>query len=202
MIDRIEGKVLELEPTHAVLDVGGVAFFLSITVQTYEHLGRTKQALLFTYLHVREDILQLYGFHSKDEREAFKVLIGISGVGPRVARAILSSVSATTLRDAITAGDWKRLTAAPGVGRKLAERMVVELRDKLANALETVAPSLESGEAPAGYAGRAGAIREAVEALVTLGHSQLSAEKLVTKAAKGMPEDAGVEDLLKTALSS
>ncbi|HEX03826.1 MAG TPA: Holliday junction branch migration protein RuvA [Bacteroidetes bacterium] len=199
MIDRIEGKVLELEPTHVVIDVGGVAFFLSITVQTYEGLGRAKRAMLFTHLYVREDALQLFGFQTPGERESFKILISISGVGPKVARAILSSVSVRTLRDSVSLGDWKRLTAAPGVGRKLAERMVIELRDKLPQSDNAIEP--DSGNV-SGYAGRAGSVREAVEALVTLGHSQLQAEKLVTRAAKKAGEDAGVEDLLKAALSS
>jgi holliday junction DNA helicase RuvA len=199
MIDRIEGKVVELEPTHIVIDVGGIAFFLSITVQTYENIGRAKSVKLFTYLQVREDALNLFGFFSKEEREAFKVLISISGVGPKVARAILSSVSTRTLHDAASVGDWKRLTAAPGVGPKLAERMVIELRDKLPKTGQVVEPS---GDDEVGYAGQAGAVRETVEALVTLGHSQLQAEKLVTRAAKKVGEGAGVEELLKTALSS
>ncbi len=199
MIDRIEGKVLELEPTHVVIDVGGVAFFLSITVQTYEKIGRAKSIQLYTYLQVREDALNLFGFHNREERESFKVLIAISGVGPKVARAILSSVTTRTLRDAATVGDWKRLTAAPGVGRKLAERMVIELRDKLPSSGEVEEPL---GDDSLGYSGQAGAIRETVEALVTLGYSQLQSEKLVTRAAKKAGEGAGVEELLKVALST
>lgn len=200
MIDRIEGKVLSLEPTHAVLDVGGVAFFIAISVSTYEKLGRPKTAILHTYLHVREDILQLYGFYDRDEREAFRILIGISGVGPRVAIAILSALTASTLHDAVAAGDWKRLTAAPGVGRKLAERMVVELRDKL-SPLEIETAEAAEGSTP-GYTGRAGSIREAMDALITLGYSQAQSERLVQKAAKKSDEDTTVEELIRMALSS
>ncbi|MBS1260688.1 MAG: Holliday junction ATP-dependent DNA helicase RuvA [Calditrichaeota bacterium] len=196
MIDRIEGRVLELEPTHAVIDVGGVAFHLAITVRAYEALGRPQRAALFTHLHVREDVLQLYGFHDRDEREAFRALIAISGVGPRVALAILSSMSAATLRDAVAAGDWKRLTAAPGVGNKLAERMGVELRNRL-RPVEVAA----DGAAPA-YTGRSAVIREAVNALVSLGHSQAQAERLAGKAARNAGEDATVEQLLRSALSA
>lgn len=195
MIDRIEGKVLELEPTHAVVSVGGVGFFLSISLQTYEKIGRRENALFHTYLHVREDTLQLFGFADKAERSAFKILIAISGVGPRVAQAILSSLSVATLRDAVAAGDWKRLTAAPGVGRKLAERMVVELRDRFGAPEEAAA----AGGAP-GYAGAAGAVNDAVQALVALGHNPASAEKLARQAAGKAGEGANVQDLIRIAL--
>jgi len=196
MIDRIEGKVLELEPTHAVVSVGGVGFFLSISLQTYEKMGRRKEALFHTYLHVREDTLQLFGFADKAERSAFKILIGISGVGPRVAQAILSSLSVATLRDAVAAGDWKRLTAAPGVGRKLAERMVVELRDRFG---APEADSEAAGSAP-GYAGAAGAVHDAVQALVALGHNPASAEKLARQAAGKAGEGASVQELIRLSL--
>lgn len=199
MIDRIEGEVLQLEPTHAVIGVGGIGFHVAITVRAYEILGRSKQARLYTHLHVREDAMLLFGFIDPTERAAFLALIAISGVGPKVARAILSSVSPDILRDSVAAGDWKRLTAAPGVGRKLAERMVVELRDRLGDAV--VADDEASGGA-AGYSGRAGEVREAVEALVTLGHSSAQAEKLVAKAARAADEGEGVEGLLRRALSS
>ncbi|MCB2198789.1 Holliday junction branch migration protein RuvA [bacterium] len=197
MIDRIEGRIVELEPTHVVLSVGGVGFFLSISLQTYEKIGRRDKVLLHTYLHVREDILQLFGFVDKEERAAFKILISISGVGPRVAQAILSSLSVATLRDAVAAGDWKRLTAAPGVGKKLAERMAVELRDRLGG---TEAAETATGEGPAGYAGVAGSIHDAVQALVALGHNPGSAEKLATQAAKKAGEGANVQELIKIAL--
>ena len=196
MIDRIEGNVIELEPTHVVLSVGGVGFFLSISLQTYEKLGRREKALLYTYLHVREDILQLFGFVDKDERSAFKTLISISGVGPRVAQAILSSISVATLRDAVAAGDWKRLTAAPGVGRKLAERMTVELRDRLGTPATEDAPS----GASKGYSGAAGAIHDAVQALVALGHNPANAEKLASSAAKKAGDGVSVQELIRIAL--
>lgn len=196
MIDRIEGAVLQIEPTHVVLDVGGVGFHLAISLQTYEKIGRNKRVKLLTHLHVREDILALYGFFDAAERHAFRTLIGISGVGPRVAQAILSSVTVETLRDAVAANDWKRLTAAPGVGRKLAERMVVELRGKF-GAEEIPAEAGAPGE---GYSGQAGAIHEAVQALVALGHNPVNAEKLARAAAKSVGEGASVQELIRTAL--
>jgi Holliday junction DNA helicase RuvA len=198
VIDRIEGDVVQIEPTHVVLDVGGVGFHLAITLGTYESIGRARRAALLTHLHVREDILALYGFAETAERDAFRTLIGISGVGPRVAQAILSSISVDTLREAVTAGDWKRLTAAPGVGRKLAERMVVELRGKLGDLAEEAA----EGAAPEGYAGRAGAVHETVQALVALGHNPVNADKLARKAVKSAGEEASVEELIRLALRS
>lgn len=197
MIDRIEGTVAQIEPTHIVLDVGGVGFHLAISLQTYEKVGRSKSVRLFTHLHVREDILALYGFFDQAERKAFRTLIAISGVGPRVAQAILSSVSVATLAEAVAASDWKRLTAAPGVGRKLAERMVVELRGKFD---EGAAPFVEDDQDGAGYKGAAGAIHEAVQALVALGHNPANAEKLARKAAKAAGEGASVQELIRSAL--
>jgi Holliday junction DNA helicase RuvA len=195
VIDRIEGDVVQVEPTHVVLDVGGVGFHLAISLQTYEKIGRTKRAKLLTHLHVREDILALYGFHDAAEREAFRILIAISGVGPRVAQAILSSVSVETLRDSVAAGDWKRLTAAPGVGRKLAERMTIELRGKFADEIAS-----RTDEDGGGYAGQAGAVHEAAQALIALGHNPANAEKLAHKAAKKASEEATVQDIIRNAL--
>lgn len=196
MIDRVHGQLLQQDPTHVVVDVGGVGLLLHISLQTYEKLGPGREVTLHTHLHVREDILALYGFAERAEREAFRILIGISGVGPRVAQAILSSVSVGTLRDAVAAGDWKRLTAAPGVGRKLAERMTVELRGKFGE-------PPEEDQAPSGaegYAGAAGVVHEAAQALMALGHNPAQAEKLAVKAAKQLGTEGSVQDVIKVAL--
>jgi len=195
MIDRIEGKVVELEPTHVVVSVGGVSFFLSISLQTWERIGRSQAITLFTYLHVREDLLQLFGFATPEERSAFKILISISGVGPRVAQAILSSLSVATLRSAVTAGDWKRLTVAPGVGRKLAERMTVELRDRFGEKGEET-----SGSEWTGYTGEAGVLHDAVQALVALGHAPGNAEKLAGQAIKKAGDNPTVQDVIRLSL--
>lgn len=196
MIDRIDGKIVSIDPTHAVVMVGGIGLYLSISLNTYEKVGRAKQFLFFTHLHVREDVLHLFGFADPAEREAFRKLIGVSGVGPKVAQAILSSLTARTLKESVRAGDWKRLTAAPGVGRKLAERMVIELRNAFGKAGDDEA-ELQDAE---GYSGAAGAVYETVQALTALGYNPAMAEKLAAKAAKASGDDAGVEDLLKIAL--
>ncbi len=199
MIDQLEGEILEIEPTHAVVQVGGVGFHLSISVYTYEAVGRSKHFYFYTHLYVREDQLRLFGFAERSEREAFRKLIGISGVGPKVAQAILSSLTPSTLADAVTVGDWKRLTAAPGIGRKLAERMTVELRGSFKPAEE---PVIEGEEAAGRYAGPAGGVYETMQALVALGYSAPQAERLAVKASKSAGDGAGVEELIRIALKT
>lgn len=196
MIDRLVGRVVEMDPTHVILQTGGVGFHVAISLQTFDAIGGEKEISLYTHLYVRDDNFQLYGFSTKAEREVFQKLISISGVGPKAAQALLSSLNTSTLIDAISSDNWKRLTAAPGVGRKLAERIVVELRSKFKHIIA------DSGDGGSGtvYEGEAGNVYEAVEALVTLGYGQGQAEKLVAKAAKGMSEDASVEDLVRIAL--
>ncbi|MBD3165412.1 Holliday junction branch migration protein RuvA [bacterium] len=200
MIDRIEGEIVHIEPTHAVVDVGGVGFFLSISVHTYEKAGRSKRFRFLTHLHVREDVLQLFGFADEAERAAFRKLISISKVGPKVAQAILSSLTVSTLRDAVAAGDWKRLTAAPGVGRKLAERLVIELRGAFGEDLGTSGDGADATGGGGSYAGTAGAVYETVQALTALGYAQDMAEKLAARAAKQAGADTDVQTLLKIAL--
>jgi len=193
MIDRVSGTIIEKDPTHVVVSVGGIGLHLSISLQTFERIGISKEVTLFTYLNVREDLLQLFGFAEREEREAFKMLISVNGVGPRVGQAILSSLSVSNLRDAVVAGDFKRLTVAPGVGKKLAERMVVELRDKFG--------AVEVGDiSEPGYSGDSGVVYEAASALMALGHSQGQAEKLISRAAKKVDGELTVESLLKLAL--
>ncbi len=195
MIDRIEGSVAEIDPTHVVVMTGGIGLHLSISLQTFENIKSSKTVYLFTYLHVREDNLQLFGFFEKAERETFKILIGMSGIGPRVGQALLSALTLGVLHDSVNAGDWKRLTAAPGVGRKLAERMTVELRGKF-GAISEIA-TLEDSPV---YVGSAGVVNDAVQALIALGHSSSQAEKLAAKAAKNANDDVTLEEIIRNAL--
>ena len=132
MIARLRGKLLEKQPNFALVDVGGVGYGVAIPVSTFSQLGEPGgEVLLHTYTHVREDALALFGFTSVGEKELFERLITVSGIGPRLAITILSGVPIDELKTAIRAGDTKRLTRIPGVGRKTGERMVVELREKL-----------------------------------------------------------------------
>ncbi len=196
MIDRLKGLALEVDPTHVIIQTGGVGFYLSISLQTYEKIEKTQEISLFTHLHVREDALQLYGFASREERDTFRKLIAVSGIGPRVAQALLSSLTVSTLKEAVRMEDWKRLTAAPGVGRKIAERMIIELRGVFAKEVGWIEETVKIE----GYRGPAGVVYQAIQALVTLGYQQSQAEKLVTRAAKALGDKATVEELIRIAL--
>src|SRR5215472_15703833 len=129
MISRLRGTVAARTPAGLVLDVGGVGYLVAATPRVTSRVG--EEASVETYLHVREDALQLYGFASADERELFELLLGVSGVGPKVALAIVSGSPSAELRRAIVREDTARFEAIPGIGRKTAQRVVLELREKM-----------------------------------------------------------------------
>ncbi|MGA9117185.1 MAG: Holliday junction branch migration protein RuvA [Bacteroidota bacterium] len=196
MIAFLRGTLLCADPTEATLDIHGVGFTVLIPLSTYRLLPAPGAAAdLLTHLHVREDILQLYGFATEAEREMFRLLIGVSGIGPRMALVVLSGISATDLADCIATGRREPLTAIPGVGRKLAERITVELKDRVARmqADGKLAPSKPELRSP---------IRaEAVRALAALGFTRMVAEKAVLRALEEeAPASGSLEDLVRTAL--
>jgi len=194
MIDRINGTLVGKPPAGAVIDVGGVAFAIATPMTTWEKLPALGgRASLFTYLHVREEALALFGFHSSVDREAFILLIGVNGVGPKMALAILSRFDRDELGEVMTAGDARRLQAVPGVGKKTAERLMIELRDKLG------APSLK-GTAASGTTATGGASTEAIRALETLGYTLQQADEAVRRARGALGETAPVEELVRRAL--
>jgi Holliday junction DNA helicase RuvA len=196
MIARLSGKLEAKSPTEIVLDVGGVAFALSIPLSTFERLAEPGTAIsLYTHLHVRDDALQLYGFFTEEERDIFRLLISVNGIGPKMAQGILSGIGISDLQGYILSGNSGALTSIPGVGRKTAERLVVELRDKISRA-ESAQPA--TGIAP----GSGSSIRtEALLALTSLGYSRQAAEKAVRGAMLESPEaEASVESLIKAAL--
>ena len=132
MFYYVNGTVAETGPNLAVIDCGGVGYACATTNYTLSQLKKGERAKLYTYLHVREEIFELYGFSSQAELNSFKMLIGVSGVGPKAALAVLSSTSPQNLALSIVTGDEKALTAAPGIGKKIAQRIILELKDKLA----------------------------------------------------------------------
>ncbi len=132
MFYYVSGTVAEIGPNLAVIDCGGVGYACATTNYTISRLKKGERAKLFTYLHVREEIFELFGFSSQQELSSFKMLIGVSGVGPKAALAILSSTTPNNLALSIVTGDEKALTAAPGIGKKIAQRIILELKDKLA----------------------------------------------------------------------
>lgn len=197
MIAQIHGTILEKHPTRVIVDAGGIGYEIWISLASFDKIGQPGDTTtLQTYLHVREDIMQLFGFVWSQEKELFLLLISVSGIGPKSALGILSSLSAADLRHAIATEDVDFLTSAPGVGKKTAQRMVVELKDKVVK--------LGSGEvsASAAHAGASSSqANEAVIALVSLGFARSSAEKAVAKAVRDHPDlSSTLEDLIKSAL--
>jgi len=181
MIARLRGTVAARTAAGLVLDVGGVGYLLAVTPRVSARVGQ--EATVETHLHVREDSLQLYGFASADERELFELLLGVSGVGPKVALAIVSGSTPAELRRAIARDDTARFEAIPGIGRKTAQRVVLELKEKL-------------GPADAAPAGGSPLAREA---LVELGWSLIDAERALAGVDESLPIEEQVRAALKQA---
>jgi holliday junction DNA helicase RuvA len=192
MIAQLRGTIEDKRPNQVLVDVGGVGYLVHIPLSTFYALGDMHSSVtLLIYTHVREDAFSLYGFLSAREKHLFELLISASGVGPVLALKILSGMSVDDLVPAVRAGDLARLTRIPGVGRKTAERMVVELRDKL-KAMEVP----EGPRQPAAPAGNAG---DVVSALLNLGYEQRAAEQAVERVGKNGAADS-FEALLRSAL--
>ena len=192
MFYYLEGTVSLTEPSLAVVDCGGVGYACATTNTTLSHLKRGERARLYTYLHVREDLFDLYGFYSMEELNTFKMLIGISGIGPKAALAILSASTPERLVTAIVTGDEKALTVAPGIGKKIAQRIILELKDKLAREQETLGVPAAGGGQPIG-----GKVTEAAAALQVLGYTQAD----IGAALRGIDTDAlPLEEIIRQAL--
>jgi len=192
MIARLEGALVEKSPEAVVLDVHGVGYELRVPLSTYFELpDEGKLVRLRVHTHVREDAFLLFGFGTELERSLFRLLLGASGVGPKLALAILSGLPVEKLVAALRAGNLAALVGIPGVGKKTAERIVVELRDRV-GAIDT---SSESASAP-----RDDASASAESALVNLGYPRAHAEKAVRRALESLPESPALESLIKEAL--
>tara|TARA_Y100001933_G_scaffold144745_2_gene143331 strand:+ start:13713 stop:14318 length:606 start_codon:yes stop_codon:yes gene_type:complete len=190
MIGRIEGQLVEITDNVVLLAVGGVGYEVEVTHGVLAGLpGRDKAVRLYTHFVVREDAQQLYGFGSRGERDLFRVLIRISGVGPKLALALISSMTLAELASAVRHDDVDVLVRVPGVGRKKAERLLVELRDKLP---ETVVPETAPARPAEGMA-----VQEAERALVALGYRAPEAARLVASV-KGEAE--GTEAIVRAVL--
>ena len=195
MFYYINGVVAELEPNLAVIDCGGVGYALNTTAYTIGQLKIGEKAKLYTYLNVREDCFELFGFAGKSEKRCFELLIGVSGVGPKAALSILSVTSPEALIMNIASGNDKALTAAPGVGKKIAQRIVLELKDKLAGeAGQSVSP--DAGFVMPSAAG-GGKRADAEAALAVLGYAPAE----ISAALKNIDVEAlSLEEIIKTAL--
>jgi holliday junction DNA helicase RuvA len=192
MIAQLRGTLADKRPNQILVDVGGVGYLVHIPVSTFYELGDLHSNItLLIHTQVREDAISLYGFLSSREKHLFELLISASGVGPVLALKILSGMSVDDLVPAVRSGDLVRLTRIPGVGRKTAERMVVELRDKL--------EAMEAPEAARQPVTTTGAAADVVSALLNLGYEQRAAEQAVERAGKdGAPES--FEALLRSTL--
>lgn len=197
MYAYIKGELAEINTDHIVIEAGGIGYQVFISLQTFDYLPSVGENLkIYTYLYLREDAMILYGFLTKDDLELFKLLISVSGIGPKGGLAILSTLEADDLRFAILSGDAKAISKAPGVGGKTAQRVILELKDKLSleDAFEAKTEHVQKNVAAAG-----GSVKnDAVMALTALGYS--STESLKAVSAVEITEDMDVEEVLKAAL--
>ncbi|MFN3345466.1 MAG: Holliday junction branch migration protein RuvA [Chloroherpetonaceae bacterium] len=194
MLAYLIGTLAEKSPVEVVVDVGGVGYAVSITSSTHQQLPALGEKVkLFTYLHLREDAVSLYGFATEEERQVYKLLLSVSGVGPKMAQTILSGMNASELREAIIANNVRALTNLSGVGKKTAERIMVDLRDKITKL------DLKSSVAIPAQSDAQQARSDAYSALLALGYSKAVAEKALRAAIAESP-NAKVDELIKLAL--
>ena len=193
MIAWLKGVLLEKNPSHVIVDVAGVGYDVQVPLSTFYGLGESgASVVLRIHTHVREDVIALYGFATTVEQDLFERLIAISGVGPKLALAVLSGIEPAELIRAVRAQDVVRLTAIPGIGKKTAERIGLELKDRLPAALQ--APEQTQASAPADH------LRDdLLSALLNLGYQRAAAEKAADKVLKAAP-DADFERALKETL--
>ena len=195
MIAHLRGRLLSRKANRVIIETGGVGYEVSIPVSTFYDLGKEgSEVALHIYTHVREDIFSLYGFRTEQEKSLFEKLIAVSGVGPRVAIGILSGLEIEELVPAIRKGDVAKLLHIPGVGRKTAERLILELREKLAGLAIAEA---ERATAPAGALG--GVEEDVLSALINLGYARSAAENAVREVRAQSP-DGDFELLLRNSL--
>jgi len=193
MIYQVSGNLIAKHKDFVVIEVSGIGFKITSTTNTINTIKLEQKILLHTYLHVREDALDLYGFHSTLEREVFLLLIGISGIGPKLAITILSGILPDELKDKIISGDIASLTSIPGVGAKTAKRIIVELKDKFTK--------IEEGSL--GFSDKLNSklYDDALNALVSLGYSSQQSKQVLDHIANGKDDNKqNIETIIKTAL--
>lgn len=193
MITHISGKLIEKNPTHAIIECNGVGYFLNISLNTFSKIPDKENLLLYTHFNVREDSHTLFGFFDKLEREIFRLLVSVSGVGPSIARTMLSSMDCEQIQHAIASGDIPTIQSVKGIGAKTAQRVIIDLKDKILKTYSLSEESLEHGH---------NTIKnEALSALEVLGFTKRQVEKLVQKIIQETP-DIALEDVIKKALKN
>ena len=192
MIHHLSGKLIEKHPTHVVIECGGVGYFVNISLNTYTAIPDEEHLRIYTHLQVREDAHTLFGFYTLAEREIFRLLISVSGVGSSTARTMLSSMTPAQVRDAIASEDVPAIKAVKGIGAKTAQRVILDLRDKVQKIYDLDEVSPESNNTNK---------EEALSALEVLGFARKSAEKVVDAALRQDPS-LSVEGIIKSALKN
>jgi len=192
MITFIEGRIAEKGPTELILECNGIGYLIHISLHTYSLLPETGSIRVLTHLHIKEDSHQLYGFAQPEEREMFRMLIGVSGVGTQTARTVLSSLSPDQLYQAIQEEDVRRIQSVKGIGTKTAQRLILDLKDKVQRLALSgeVSPNASNTRK-----------EESLSALEVLGYARKQAEHVVNKSLEAHP-DWGVEDIIKFALKN
>ena len=192
MIAHIEGRLVEKSPTEVVIDCGGVGYLINISLHTYAQLPDSENVKLYTYLQIKEDAHTLFGFSEKIERELFKLLISVSGIGGNTARNMLSSLNPRDLLQAIGGGDAKTIQSVKGIGTKTSQRVILDLQEKVLKLYNIVVVSIVLSNTNAD---------EALSALEVLGFVRKSAEKVIERITKQNP-NATVEEIIKLALKN
>ena len=192
MITQIRGRLVEKNPTYVVVDCAGVGYLLHVSLQTFSSLPTDENIRLFTHLSIREDAHTLYGFITKTEREVFKLLISVSGVGPSIARTMLSSMSSEEVQNAIASENVALIQSVKGIGAKTAQRVIVDLKDKILKTFDIDEVSLSSNNTNK---------EEALSALEVLGFNRKQSEKIIVTILKESPNET-VELLIKKALKN
>lgn len=193
MFYYIKGKVTHKDLNFLVIDVGGAGYRIYTSMSTLSQAELEKELKVYTYTHIREDIFDIYGFSKEEELHTFQMLISVSGVGPKAALAILSFMPSQDFALAVIKGDVKKITGAPGIGKKIAERIILELKDKISKELK----DSETGEMVYQGSGQSAVFEEAVNALMVLGYSALESKGAVSNVDKSI---ANVEEIIKASL--
>lgn len=192
MITHLKGKLVEKNPTHVVIECAGVGYFVNISLHTFSKIGPSENIQLYTHLQIKEDSHTLFGFAEKSEREIFRLLLSVSGIGSSTARTMLSSLSPAQVRDAIASGDVPSIQAIKGIGAKTAQRVILDLRDKILKVydIDEVSAKLNNTTKD-----------EALSALEVLGFVRKQAEQAVNKVLSQDPA-LSVEDIIKLSLKN
>lgn len=197
MIAYLQGRLVFKDPTYVIIDVAGVGYQVKISLQTYSKIKDEEQIKLLTFLHIKEDAHTLYGFKEEDEKRLFLLLISINGVGPNTGLMILSSLTTEEIEQAILSGDVATIQHVKGIGAKTAQRIILELKDKVGKTTGETSPS------QLGFLKSSNKIREeALQALITLGFPKAAAEKNISQVLKKTNGEISLEDLIKASLKT